>query len=127
MATSFKGDDRDRPLRIVPKGTTLPEDRLPPQNLEAEQGVLGAILLDNDVLHEVVPILKIEDFYRDNRQILFRVIRELYDLGKPVDAIILADELRRRDQYDKIGGDETLAEILNVPHAANARYHAQIV
>jgi len=127
MATSFKGDDRDRPLRIVPKATTLPEDRLPPQNLEAELGVLGAILLDNDVLHEVVPILKVEDFYRDNHQILYRVIRELYDLGKPIDTILLADELRRRDQYDKIGGDETLAEILKVPHAANAKYHAQIV
>ena len=55
--------DRERPRRpaIVP----FPEDRLPPQNLEAEQGVLGSILLDNDVLHDVVPILKVEDFYRD--------------------------------------------------------------
>jgi len=128
MATSFKGDDRDRPLRIVPlKGTGLPEDRLPPQNLEAELGVLGAILLDNDVLHEVVPILKVDDFYRDNHQILYRVIRDLYDLGKPIDAIILADELRRLDQYEKVGGDEMLADILNLPHAANAKYHAQIV
>jgi replicative DNA helicase len=105
-----------------------PSDRLPPQNLEAELSVLGSILLDNDVLHEVVPILSVDDFYRDSHQILFRVIRELYDLGKAVDAITLAEELTRREQYDSIGGDETLAEILKtVPHAANAKYYAHIV
>src|SRR3954453_20786967 len=62
-------------------------DRLPPQNLEAEQGVLGSILLDNDVLHDVVPLLKVEDFYRDTHQVLYRIIRELYDLGKAVDTV----------------------------------------
>jgi replicative DNA helicase len=103
-------------------------DRLPPQNLEAEQGVLASILLDNDVLHDVVPILKVEDFYRDTHQILYQTIRELYDLGKPIDVITLADELTRRDQFQAIGGDETLAQIASsVPHAANAKYYAEIV
>jgi replicative DNA helicase len=103
-------------------------DRLPPQNLEAEQGVLGSALLDNDVLHDVVPLLKVEDFYRDTHQILYRTIRDLYDLGKAIDVITLAEELTRRDQFKAIGGDETLAQIVNcVPHAANARYYADIV
>ncbi len=112
-----------------PKGESgLLADRLPPQNLEAEQGVLGGILLDNDVLHEVVPLLKVEDFYRDTHQILFRTIRELYDLGKAIDVITLSEELTRRDQYKAIGGDEALSLIVNsVPHAANAKYYAQIV
>ena len=79
-------------------------DRLPPQNLEAEQGVLGSILLDNDVLHEVIPILKADDFYRDAHQIVYRAIRDLYDLGKAVDAITLADELTRRDEIEAVGG-----------------------
>jgi replicative DNA helicase len=120
------GNGHEGPRRptIVP----LPDDRLPPQNLEAERGVLGAILLDNDTLHEVVPLLKVEDFYRDSHRILYRTIRDLYDLGRPVDSIILGDELRRREEYEKIGGDDALVEILNsVPHAANAKYHAQIV
>jgi replicative DNA helicase len=105
-----------------------PADRLPPQNIEAEQGVLGSILIDNEVLHEVVPILKVEDFYRDTHQTLFRTIRELYDLGKAIDAITLADELTRQGTYDGLGGDETLAKILSsVPHSANAKYYAQIV
>jgi len=103
-------------------------DRLPPQNIEAEQGVLGSILLDNNVLHEVVPLLRVEDFYRDTHQVIYRAVRELYDLGKPIDMISLSDELSRRDQLKAIGGTETLADILGrVPHSANARYYAQIV
>jgi replicative DNA helicase len=103
-------------------------DRLPPQNLEAEQGVLGSILLDNDVLHEVVPLLKPDDFYRDTHQILYRTISDLYDLGKAIDLITLAEELTRREQFKQIGGNETLADIIaSVPHAANGRYYAQIV
>jgi len=103
-------------------------DRLPPQNLEAEQGVLGSILQQNDVLHEVVPILAVEDFYRDTHQTIYRVIRDLYDLGRAVDGITLADELTRLGQFEAIGGAEALADIQNsVPHAANARYYAEIV
>jgi replicative DNA helicase len=103
-------------------------DRLPPQNLEAERSVLGSILLDNDVLHEIIPILGVADFYRDSHQIIYQAIRDLYDLGKAVDAVTLADELIRRDQFQKIGGDETLKEIVDsVPHAANGKYYAGIV
>jgi replicative DNA helicase len=103
-------------------------DRLPPQNLDAERGVLGAILLDNDVLHDIISILTVDDFYRDAHQIVYRAIREMYDESKAVDAVTLADELVRRGQYKQIGGDDLLAEIANsVPHAANARYHADIV
>jgi replicative DNA helicase len=103
-------------------------DRLPPQNLEAERSVLGSILLDNDVLHDIVPMLSVTDFYRDTHQTIYNAIRDLYDLGKGVDAVTLADELIRRDEFQKIGGDETLREIVDsVPHAANARYYAGIV
>ncbi len=103
-------------------------DKLPPQNLEAERKVLGGVLLDNDALHEIIPILKADDFYRDSHQTIYRAICELYDEGKAVDAVTLADELIRRGEFESVGGDETLAEILNsVPHAANSRYHAEIV
>jgi replicative DNA helicase len=103
-------------------------DRLPPQNIEAEQGVIGSILLDNDVLHDVIGGLTVEDFYRDAHQTIYRAIRDLYDLGKAIDAITLADELTRRDQFASVGGADYLGEIVNsVPHAANAKYYAQIV
>lgn len=104
------------------------DDRLPPQNLEAERGVLGSVLLDNEVLHDVVPLLRPTDFYRDAHQVLYTVIRELYDLGRPVDTLLLAEELQRREQYERLGGDGLIGSIINsVPHAANAVHYAVIV
>jgi replicative DNA helicase len=103
-------------------------DRLPPQNLDAERGVLGAILMNNEVLPEIIGILAVEDFYRDAHQVIYRAIRDLCDQGKPIDTVTLSDELTRRDQYKLIGGDEILLEICNsVPHAVNARYYTEIV
>lgn len=103
-------------------------DLLPPQNEEAELGVLGAILLDNAVLPDVLAILRAEDFYADYRQILFRAMADLHQQGKPVEPIVLSEELRKRGQFDKVGGDEGLFKIVgSVPHAANAKYHAEIV
>jgi replicative DNA helicase len=119
------GNGFGRPAKGEPATLT---DRLPPQNLEAEQGVLGSILLDNEVLHDVVTFLNVHDFYRDAHQVIYRAICDLYDQGKAIDAITLADELTRRDQFKAVGGDETLSQILgSVPHAANAVYYAQIV
>lgn len=103
-------------------------DRMPPQNLEAEQGVLGSILLDNDVLPEVTARLTPDDFYRASHGVIYRVILDLDAAGEPIDAIILTDELKRRDQLQFVGGEETVSAILGaVPHAANAKYYAGIV
>lgn len=100
----------------------------PPQNLEAERWLLGGILLDNDVLHDVAQFLTVDDFYRDAHQVIYRAVIDLYSQGKAIDAVTMADELTRRDQYKQIGGDELLLEITNsVPHAANAKYHAEII
>ncbi len=104
------------------------KDNLPPQNIEAEQGVLGGILWDNEVLHDVAMILNVEDFYRDTHQIIFGAIRELYEQGKAIDYITLGDELTRKSQLEKIGGLDTLRQLYDsVPHGANAKYHAQII
>lgn len=113
-----------------PHKATIPPwmSELPPHNLEAEQGVLGSILLDNEILHEVIPIVRFDDFYRDAHQIIFRAIVNLYDRGHGIDAITLSEELTQRGEFERAGGDDTIAEILNsVPHAANGKYHAEIV
>jgi replicative DNA helicase len=103
-------------------------DRVPPSNLEAEQGVLGSVLLDNAAYDEVATVLKAEDFYRDSHQVIYRAVKDLIDAGKGVDAITLADELTRRGRYAEAGGDDYLAEVINsVPHPGNARYYAGIV
>jgi replicative DNA helicase len=112
----------------VQDGNRPPSDRLPPQHLEAERGVLGSILLDNEVMHDIVVFLRAEDFYRDAHQVLYAAIRDLYDKNKGIDAVTLVEELKLRGQFEQIGGDDTLTEIVSsVPHAANGKYYAEIV
>jgi replicative DNA helicase len=102
--------------------------KLPPQNLEAEMCTLGSLLLDNEAFHEVLPLLRPADFYRDSHQELYRAMADLFRDGGAVDAITLVEELARRKLFEKVGGDEGIRRILEAPpHAANARYYAQIV
>jgi replicative DNA helicase len=122
------GNGTHRPRKVLDVSPAVEFDKLPPQNLEAELSVLGGLLLDNEMFHEVVPILKVEDFYRDSHQVIYRAMRDLYDLNKAIDAITLIDELTRRGEFEKAGGDETIRKALEeTPSAANAKYHAQIV
>ncbi len=104
-------------------------DRLPPQNLEAEKGVLGSILLANEALDEVAELLRAEHFYNDAHQRVFGAIHHLYESGvRGIDAVTLAEELERRGELREIGGVPYVAELLDaVPHAAHARYYARIV
>jgi replicative DNA helicase len=103
-------------------------EKLPPQNLEAELCVLGSMLIDNGCIDDVLASVAWEDFYRDSHQVLFRAIAKLSKGGAAVDPIILIDALTRRDQFAKVGGDETIRQVLeSPPHAANAVYYAQIV
>ena len=107
---------------------TASGDRLPPQNLEAERSMLGSILLNNEPLHDIVMFLRAEDFYRDAHQVIYASIRDLYDRGKAIDAVTLAEELKKRGQFDAVGGHDILTEIVeSVPTAANAKYYANIV
>ncbi len=102
--------------------------REPPHNLEAERKLLGGLLIDNFMIDPVVGIVRAQDFYRAAHSEVFAAIVELRDSGVPVDAVLLADELGRRGTFEKLGGDELLAEILNsAPHGANAVYHAHVV
>lgn len=110
------------------KNKRLDIERMPPYNLEAEQGLLASILMDNSVLHDVVTLVIPDDFYRDSHQIIFRQMREMYDENEPIDLITLAEILDTKELLDKVGGDESLAMIAEtVAHAANAKYYAQIV
>lgn len=101
-------------------------DRLPPQNLEAEQGVLCSVLLSNAAMHEVVEVLEPGDFFGAAHAEIYRAILALYDVGKPFDVLILAEAMG--DRYRAVGGDEYIAQVMNsVPHSANAAYYARIV
>ncbi|TXT22140.1 MAG: replicative DNA helicase [Planctomycetota bacterium] len=105
------------------------QGKLPPQNLEAEMGVLGSILLMHEAIDEVGDVLKFDHFYADRHQKMFAAVMGLYESGvRGIDAVTLAEELDRRKQLDEIGGVEYLAKILEaVPNAAHAKYYAKIV
>src|SRR5437879_12811409 len=103
-------------------------DRLPPQSRDAERSVLGSMLRDNPVIGDVVQILRVENFYSDAHQKIFNAITSLYDQGKPVDLVILADLLKEQKLIDDVGGYPYLGELWDAaPTAANAEYYARIV
>lgn len=103
-------------------------DRMPPQNLEAEQAILGAVLLDKSALYAVTERLMSEDFYRSSHQKIFSVMLELAERQEPIDLITVTAELQDRKELDEIGGVSYLSDLANaVPTAANVDYYAQIV
>ncbi|MFH1736655.1 MAG: replicative DNA helicase [Actinomycetota bacterium] len=108
------------------KQTTL--ERVPPHNLEAEESLLGAMLLSKDAIAEAQELVGAEDFYRETNQKIYTAILELEVAGEPADAITLAEALRKKDWLDDVGGKAYILELVNiVPTAANARYYATIV
>ncbi|TDF94373.1 replicative DNA helicase [Paenibacillus piri] len=103
-------------------------DRIPPQNLEAEQAVLGAILLDSDSLVTAMERISSDDFYRTSHQRIFESMVELAEENEPIDLITLTAALQNKQQLEDIGGIKYLSELANaVPTAANIDYYAQIV
>jgi replicative DNA helicase len=105
-----------------------PSPLLPPHNLEAEMGALGSMLLDAECIPDVLAIVRPEDFYRETLGTIFRVVRDMNGAGKPIDALMLIEELKRRDLFAAVGGDDAIMGVMeSPPHAANATYYAQIV
>ncbi|MCA9729415.1 MAG: replicative DNA helicase [Candidatus Eisenbacteria bacterium] len=102
--------------------------RLPPQAIEAEQSVLGAMLLEKEAIGRAAEILTPESFYRDAHRKVFEAIVALYEKGESADLITVTEELRRRGQLEAVGGAAFLSSMLDlVPTAANVAFHAELV
>ncbi|HET7475096.1 MAG TPA: replicative DNA helicase [Dermatophilaceae bacterium] len=105
-----------------------PDDRMPPQDVHAEQSVLGGMLLSKDAIADCVEQLRGVDFYRPAHEIIYDAILDLYGRGEPADAITVSDELTKRGDLARVGGPAYLHQLIaSVPTAANAGYYAQIV
>lgn len=103
-------------------------ERVPPQDLDAEQSVLGGMLLSKDAIADVVEVLKGHDFYKPAHETIFQAILDVYAKGEPADPITIAAELTKRGEITKVGGAAYLhALVQTVPTAANAEYYAEIV
>ncbi|NEX17542.1 MAG: replicative DNA helicase [Halochromatium sp.] len=106
----------------------MPGMRIPPHNLQAEQSLLGALMLENSVWEQVADKVRETDFYRQEHQLIFRAIHILAEQDQPFDVITLAEALDKRKLLDDMGGMSYLAEIdRNTGSAANAAHYARIV
>jgi replicative DNA helicase len=120
-------------IRPVPEGGSRASaspayERVPPHNVEAEESVLGSMLLSKDAIAEVLELLREDDFYRPAHRTVFRSVLELYGHGDAVDAVTVQEELRRSGALADIGGAPFLHTLVaSVPTAANAGYYARIV
>lgn len=106
----------------------MPEDRIPPQNLAAEQSVLGSMLIDKNAIVRAIEILHPDSFYRDAHRYIFEAILELFDKGEAIDLVTVTENLRKNGKLDAVGGPIYISDLINsVPTAANVEYYANIV
>lgn len=102
--------------------------KIPPQNIDAEKSLLGAVLIDEDTLADVSELVKPKDFYDKNHEMIYDGMLRLYEKHKPVDMLTLTDELKRKDHLSLVGGSAYLSELTNyVPTAAHAEAYADLV
>src|SRR3954466_9605077 len=103
-------------------------DRLPPSAIEAEMCLIASMMLDKEMIGNVVQIVDREAFYQADHQILYDILVKLYEQNRPVDAVILREELMKRQLLEEVGGTAYLGEILScVPSAAHGAHYAGIV
>ena len=122
MATSkrtYSDNARDADIAAI---------RLPPHSIEAEQSLIGGILLDNAAWERIADLVTSEDFYRDDHRRIYQHIARLVDMGKPADVVTVFESLEKHNESEQAGGLAYLAEVANsTPSAANIRRYAEIV
>ncbi len=102
--------------------------KLPPQNIEAEQSVLGAVLLDNAALPRIIEIIQPQDFYRNGHRRIYEAMLDLFEKDDSIDLITIREKLEQKNELEDAGGTAYLASIIDlVPTAANVQHHARIV
>ena len=103
-------------------------ERIPPHNLEAEKSVIGAAMLDKEVVFDVLEVVRAEDFYSKANREIFTVITDLQRSSTPVDVLTVTDELKKRKMLEAVGGRVYVAQLsADVPSVSNAVEYAKIV
>ena len=120
--------ERKKHNQASPASVTNKSSLLPPQNLDAEQSVLGALMLDKDAIIKVADVLRPEDFYRGIHGDIFRGMMELYDKNEPIDLLSLTNKLEEKKLLERIGGSSYLADLTAaVATAAHIAHYAKII
>ncbi|MDD2807192.1 MAG: replicative DNA helicase [Patescibacteria group bacterium] len=103
-------------------------DKIPPQNLEMEQSLLGSIMIDRDAIIKIADIISPDDFYKDGHRLIYQAIRELYEKREPIDLLSLGSRLEERGQLETVGGRTYLAGLANsVPTSSHVVHYANVV
>jgi replicative DNA helicase len=125
--------ENTNPLRITRKKPTYDNPtnflgKVPPQAVELEEAVLGALMLEKDALTNVIDILKVESFYRDSHKVIFQAILDLFTESQPIDLLTVTSQLRKNGALEMAGGAFYVTELTSkVASAANIEYHARII
>jgi replicative DNA helicase len=102
--------------------------RVPPQNIEAERSVLGALMLDKDSIIKVANLIRNGDFYKDDHNMIYEAMVELYEQREPIDLLSLSNRLEEKGQLEKVGGSSYLTSLVNsVPSSSNITHYAKVV
>jgi replicative DNA helicase len=125
MARSKKRTENITPVSSM---TSIIEGKLPPQNVEAEQAVLGSLLINKDAIYNIVDFLNAEDFYKPIHTEIYTSILDIFEKKEPIDILSLSNRLREKKKLEEVGGMAYLTDLVNsVPTAAHVAQHAQIV
>ncbi|MEL6615409.1 MAG: replicative DNA helicase [Bacteroidota bacterium] len=125
LAQLTGGNRRQRPANVVPLREQA--GRMPPQATEVEQAVLGALLIEREAIPKAIEILPADSFYDARHEKIYAAIQALFERANPVDLVTLSEELKRRGDYDAIGGYYLTELTTRVASAANVEYHARII
>ena len=128
FTTKTEFGSRRRAVKPTLGGQLMDIGKLPPQATELEEAVLGALMLERDVLTQIIDILKPESFYKDNHSRIFNAIRELSNRTEPVDILTVTQQLKKTGELEIVGGAYYITQLTNrVASAANAEFHARII
>lgn len=128
-------DSNDKPLSTR-RGTkksplqqiAIEHGKLPPQAVDLEEAVLGAMMLEKDAVNDVIDILKPESFYKEQHQKIYAVIQDLFQRSEPIDILTVTTELKKRGELEFVGGPFYITSLTNrIAHSANAEYYARII
>ncbi|MDD5456100.1 MAG: replicative DNA helicase, partial [Candidatus Margulisbacteria bacterium] len=104
------------------------DKKIPPQNIDAEQSVLGAVLIDAEAMQRIADVVKPDSFYKDSHKLIFIAMLDLMNKSEPIDLVTLTEKLRNKGQLENVGGASYLAELADtVSTSANVEYYARIV
>ena len=123
--------DKIKTLRKTKSAGQLPsieQGKLPPQAVDLEEAVLGALMLEKDALNDVIEILKPESFYKQENQKIYAAIMKLFEQSQPVDILTVTQQLRKTGELELVGGPYYITRLTNrVASSANAEFHARII